>query len=296
MANRSGIRGREVDLYVRFVDSEGAVVNTDDVPLVKITDSQSVVRRSFNNSGVVLTDDPGLYKLTYTIPINSPSDSYWIDTWNAKIGDEEIIADFAFYVSSSGTAEVGEPVDYQPGDEYVFTYTKEEVQSINYLLSLLRKRLKNNGKVKVPDGFGGFVDRDCAVFSNDELVAFLVSSLSEFNQFPHFTQFKFTDPQITGIFTDIILQGAQLLAYSAQAIIERGREFNFTDNGITFQMPAISEILNNQYTTQLADYKEKLKAIKYSLKPAPLGLGSFRVLSVSPAYLRLRHLRSRQLI
>ena len=141
MANRSGIRGREVDLYVRFVDSEGAVVNTDDVPLVKITDSQSVVRRSFNNSGVVLTDDPGLYKLTYTIPINSPSDSYWIDTWNAKIGDEEIIADFAFYVSSSGTAEVGEPVDYQPGDEYVFTYTKEEVQSINYLLSLLRKRL-----------------------------------------------------------------------------------------------------------------------------------------------------------
>ena len=140
------------------------------------------------------------------------------------------------------------------------------------------------------------MDRDCAVFSNDELVAFLVSSLSEFNQFPHFTQFKFTDPQITGIFTDIILQGAQLLAYSAQAIIERGREFNFTDNGITFQMPAISEILNNQYTTQLADYKEKLKAIKYSLKPAPLGLGSFRVLSVSPAYLRLRHLRSRQLI
>jgi len=125
---------------------------------------------------------------------------------------------------------------------------------------------------------------------------FLINGLNEFNQWPHFTSFNFCDAQITGLFSDIVIQGAYLLAVAAQSLIERGREFSINDNGVTYQPPIISEILTTQYNTQLAYYKEKLKAIKTSLKPAPKGLGTFRVTAISPNFLRLRHLRERQIL
>ena len=56
------------------------------------------------------------------------------------------------------------------------------------------------------------------------------------------------EPAIYGIFAAIIIQGAVLLALAAQALIERGREFSITDNGITFQPPAVAEMLNAQFT------------------------------------------------
>ena len=123
-----------------------------------------------------------------------------------------------------------------------------------------------------------------------------MNSLSSFNQIPHFTRFTFADPQIYVIFADVIIQGAVLLALAAQALIERGREFTLNDNGVTYQPPQISELLNTEYTTQLANYTEKLKVIKCNLKPHPLGLGSFRCNSVAPAFMRLRHLREHQII
>jgi hypothetical protein len=42
--------------------------------------------------------------------------------------------------------------------------------------------------------------------------------------------------------------------------------------------------------------EEKVKYIKTNIKPAPKGLGTFRVTGGAPAYMRLRHLRSRQVI
>ncbi|GAF93973.1 unnamed protein product, partial [marine sediment metagenome] len=89
---------------------------------------------------------------------------------------------------------------------------------------------------------------------------------------------------------------AVLLALAAQALIERGREFSITDSGVTYQPPAVSDMLNTQYSAQLADYKEKLKMIKCSMKPEPRGLGTFRVTAISPNFLRLRHLRERQIL
>ena len=186
--------------------------------------------------------------------------------------------------------------DPQPGDVFSHTFTEEEVEGINKLLRILKKRLKNDGTRKVSDGAGGFIDEACSIFSNDELICFLINSLSEFNQIPHFSDFQFSDNQIQNIFSAIIIQGAVLLALAAQALIERGREFVITDNGVTYQPPAVSEILNTQYATQLADYKEKLKFIKINLKPSPKGLGTFRVTAISPNFLRLRHLRARQIV
>lgn len=308
--NRFGIRGRNIELYVQFTDANGDRINTDDTPTVAIWDSTGTLRQAATNMGVGIADDPGVYVCNYLIPENGP-DGYWIDIWTAKIGNDTISTPFRFWVSHDGYAEESTEPIYEPGGEpgvgtgegesldfteAPFKFTKEEMEGINILLQLIKPRLKNDGIRKVPDGAGGYINVPCNVFTNAELIAFLVNSLSEFNQIPHFTQFLFSNPQIYTIFADVIVQGAVLLALAAQALIEKGREFVITDNGVTYQPPAVSEILNSQYTAQLADYTAKVKMIKCSLKPAALGLGSWRVEGTAPAFRRLRHLRQHQII
>lgn len=296
MAYRVGIRGRTVELYVRFVDATGTPVNVDTTPQVEIYDSAGTLKQSATNIGVGLVKDEqgGLYRFVYKIPENS-LDGYWEDRWLAKIGDEDVVSTFEFYVTSSGTVEKDDEPTFVPGDDVPWDFTQDEVHGINVLLKMVKCRVKNDGTRKVREG-NTYVDVPCAIFTDTELICFLVNSLSSFNQYPHFTQFKFSDVQIYELFAEIIVQGAVLLALAAQALIERGREFSITDNGVTYQPPAVSEMLNSQYSAQLADYKEKLKMIKSSLKPAPKGLGTFRVTAINPNFLRLRHLRERQIL
>lgn len=295
MANRLGNRGHVVELYVRFLDAAGNPVNADNIPQVEITDSAGTVQQTLTRVGVSLADDPGLYLFSYQIPLTAP-DGYWNDRWVTKIGGEKVENTFEFRVLSAGEIDEALPPHHEPGDDIEFNFSKDEVMCVNKLLKVLKKRLKSEGVRKVPDGAGGFIDVPCNIFSNAELICFLVNSLSEFNQTPHFTTFTFADPQICDLFLDIIVQGAALLALAAQTLIEKGREFSITDNGVTYQPPAVSDILNTQYSTQLTAYREKLKFIKVNLKPSPLGLGTFRVTSVNPNFLRLRHLRERQII
>ncbi|MFA5023456.1 MAG: hypothetical protein WC523_00665 [Patescibacteria group bacterium] len=295
MSNRFGIQGRDIEIFVQFSDAEGTHVNTDDIPTVAIYDSNGTLQQAATRVGVGLAEDPGIYSFTYSIPLTGP-DGYYTDLWTAKIGNETISSGFQFLVSASSELEEDiEPV-YYPGEDIPFVFTQAETYGVNVLLKLIKPRLKNNGVRKIPDGLGGYTTEICNVFTDAELIAFLVNSLSEFNQIPHFSNFLFSDPQIYTIFADVIVQGAVLLALAAQTLIERGREFVITDNGITYQPPTISEILNSQYTTQLADYKDKVKVIKCNLKPSPRGLGSWRVSGIAPAFLRLRHLRQRQII
>lgn len=293
--SRSGIRGRIIELYVLFIDPAGNPVNADSTPKVEITDSNGTIRQTLTKSGVSLVDDPGLYLLSFEIPLTGP-DGYWNDRWVAVIGGETVENTFEFLVLEGGSVAFTKAPNNVPGDAFEFSFTKEEIVGVNRLLSVLKKRLKSDGTVKVPDGQGGFTDESCPIFSDNELICFLVNGLSEFNQYPHFTGFTFADVQIQDLFMDIIVQGAVILALAAQALIEKGREFSITDNGVTYQPPQVSEMLNSQYSAQLQDYKEKLKMIKSSLKPGPLGLGTFRVTSINPNFLRLRHLRERQII
>jgi hypothetical protein len=88
-----------------------------------------------------------------------------------------------------------------------------------------------------------------------------------------------------------------LYALASQALIERGREFQITDNGLNFNPATVSELLETQYSTLLTVYWEKLKMIKNSLRPSPKGLGIFSMNSgINPAFSRLRHLRARRII
>jgi len=298
MADRLGIRGRSIELYVRFFDPSGNAVNADTTPSVEITDTNGVVRRILTTTGVSQEGDVvGLYRFDYAIPIGAV-DGYHSDRWVALIGGETVESTFQFFVQESGSVSQALEPDFEPTGSVLFTFTKCEAESIDHLMTILKRRVKNDGTNRTPDPNdpSRTIDAACSVFSDDELTCFLVNSLSEFNQWPHFTSFGFCDTQITGIFMDIIVHGAVLLALSAQSLIEKGREFSITDNGVTYQPPAVSEILNTQYASQLAHYKDKLKAIKTSLKPTPLGLGTFRVTAISPNFIRLRHLRARQIV
>lgn len=294
--SRLGIPGQTVTLYARFVDAVGNPVNPDSIPTVAIYDSGSTLKQAATNTGVSLVDDPGLYSFDYNVPLTGAIDGYWTDTWSAKIGNSTVTTSFNFLVSSAGSITQDEAPIFDPGDDVPWDFTKEEAHGINVLLKILKHRLKNDGLRKVPNGSGGYTESMCSIFTDAELISFLVNSLSEFNQTPHFSSFTFADSQIYGIFGAIITQGAVLLAYSAQAIMEKGREFTLNDQGISYQPPQVSEILNSMFGTQLTDYKEKLKYIKNSLKPNPLGLGSYRITAYNPAFLRLRHLRQRRII
>jgi hypothetical protein len=44
----------------------------------------------------------------------------------------------------------------------------------------------------------------------------------------------------------IIVEGAFILATAAQMLIEAGREFTITDNGISMNPPPLSATLNNE--------------------------------------------------
>jgi len=294
--NRIGIKGQSIDLYVQFSDSVGNPVNTDDTPTVTIYDGQEIQRQAATNVGITLAHDPGLYKFSYDIPLSGFYDGYARDSWSAKIGNETVSANFEFLVISDGSIEESDKPTPYPGDDYTFDFSEAEVEGVNRLLKILKRRVKNDGIRRVPDGAGSYMEVECAVFSEDELICFLVGSLSEFNQTPHFTTFSFADQQIQETFMHIVTQGAALLAMAAQTLIEKGREFVITDAGISMSPPAISEILNSQYSVQLADYRSMLKSIKCSLKPNIKALGTFRVTAIAPAYMRLRHLRARSVI
>jgi hypothetical protein len=129
------------------------------------------------------------------------------------------------------------------------------------------------------------------------LVSFLVNSLSDFNQIPFFTFFTYEDTPIIDQFHDILVEGATLMGLASQALIERGREYVINDNGVSFTPPTMSEMLMTQYNSLLTNYYDKIKFIKASMRPNPLGLGVFGVTSsISPSFARLRHLRSRRII
>ena len=295
MANRIGIRGRNILLYVRLVDDAGNPTNADETPTVTIYDVNGDVEQAATNVGVSLVEDPGLYSFSFDIPLDM-ADGYSTDTWSLKIGDTTVANSFTFLVTSSGEiSETVEPV-YTPGDDVPWDFTQDEVYGINVLLKMIKPRLKSDGVRKVRDESGAYIEVPCSIFTDTELITFLINGLSEFNQEPYFTNYTFEHPQIYGVFADIIIQGGALLAMAAQTLIERGREFSITDNGISFQPPAVSDILNTQYTTQLSVYREKLKHIKMSLPPTQLGLGTFRVTAISPNFARLRHLRERSII
>lgn len=116
-------------------------------------------------------------------------------------------------------------------------------QNINRLISALKSEL--------------------TLFTTYQLMLFLTSSLSIFNQIPPFTNFIFEDTGFINEFGGLILKGAETFGLAAEELIERGKEFPILDLG--FQPPSVSDILNTQYSAEFTDWQEEVKHIKLGL-------------------------------
>lgn len=135
-------------------------------------------------------------------------------------------------------------------------------KNLDRLVHLMQLRLQSKGKAKTSDPLGNITYVDCNIYGKEMLEAFLELSVSNFNQVPSFTSFTLADDSFVDCFAEVLIEGATIYALSSQALIERGREFQIVDNGVRFDPPTVSDMLNTQYCTLLSHHWEKLKTIK----------------------------------
>lgn len=289
---REVIAGQTIALEIEIKDAFGNNVDADTIPQVAILDPHNAVIRALSSVDVS-RESTGKYRFNYTTESTFEAGT-WTDQWQAEISGTTTSVDLYFIVLDHTAA-----IDYagaQIGDDPDISYSQDEIQGINILLAILKARLKNNLEVETVDAYGNIEYVSCSVFTNDELVWFLNCSLQEFNQTPHFTDFHFSDEVIYNRYCHVIVEGACILAWGAQMLIEAGREFTITDNGITMNPPPLSTVLNNELSQFVNAHRENLKFIKGCIKPSPVGFGGYRLLSANPNYMRLRHLRERRII
>jgi hypothetical protein len=284
----------QVNLTVQFKDGTGTPIDMDSFPQVSIIQPSGLVLLAATSAGVAHVG-PGKYSYIFTVPINGPY-GVFTDVWTGYINGYRVESTFNIVVAHTQMPAINTDGYVHLGDDPGFDYSQLALKNINKLIKSLRARLNSGGKARSKDSYGNVIYVDCDIFSVDMLTTFLATALWDFNQVPYFTFFQFDETDFVEQFGEILVEGATLYALASKALIERGREFQITDNGLNFNPPTVSELMNTQYSTLLTNYWDKLKYIKNSLRPAPKGLGTFSMNSgINPAFARLRHLRSRRI-
>lgn len=283
--------GDTVRLRASFRDTSGTYIDLDAFPQITIIQPSGLVSVGPTSAGI-MHEDTGKYLYEYPIGLAGPL-GVWTDIWQGTISGFPVQSSFNFIVAITQMPALNSDGYVALGDDPGFNYSQTAILNINKLLKTLKARLSNTGKSKKIVN-GNVVYIDCEIFSVDMLVTFLATALTDFNAVPYFTTFTFESTDIIDQFHEILVEGATLQALASKALIERGREFNITDNGISFIPPTVSELLNSQYGTLLTHYYDKLKYIKNSMRPSQISLGSIRPLSANPIIAKLRHLRARR--
>lgn len=281
-------------LRARFTGPDGLDTDLDVFPSITIIQPSGGVAIGPTSTGVMRIG-VGEYQFSYSVGLYPPI-GVWRDIWRGTIGGYEVVGEFTFQVNTTQLPAINTDGMQHLGDDPGFNFSQTAICNINNLLKSLRARLKARGKARRTDEYGNAIYKDCDIFTVDELVSFLCESLQMFNEIPHFTMFTWEDTPIIEQFGDILVQGGLYLALGAQALIERGREFNIQDNGIGFTPPTISELLNTQYQKEMDAWYDKAKLIKVNMRASPLGLGVLSFTSgASPQVKRLRTFRERQI-
>lgn len=118
-------------------------------------------------------------------------------------------------------------------------FTELAQHNVNNLLKLFKARL--NSSSESMDAQGNKVEVD--IFTTNQLVIFLATALEAVNTYPPFTNFSFDDTKFIEAFSPLIIQYATYLATTSKALIEKGREFKTSDNGIEFEPPNLADAL-----------------------------------------------------
>jgi hypothetical protein len=280
-----------VALAARFI-IDSVAVDLDFFPNVTVIQPSGGVAVGPTSAGVMRVG-VGEYQFNYSVGLYPPVGT-WRDAWQGVYQGYNLIGEYTFTTFNSQLPGINTDGLKKLGDDPGYNFDQVAICNINNVIKSVRARLKNRGKARRLDEYGNAVYKDCDVYTVDELVAFVCQSLTMFNEIPHFTLFTWNDTPIIEQFHDIITQGAVYLALGAQALIERGREFSVQDNGIGFNPPTVSELLNTQYQKEFDNWYDKAKLIKHNMKPSALGLGTMSfVTGISPQIRRLRHLRQR---
>lgn len=294
------IRGESVDLSIQYFGPDGLPMDAEEGPSIRITNPDGDVLVANTENGVK-KEDIGLYVYSYDIG-SGVEKGLWTDLWTATVDGVVLSNEFKFLVTDEASAVAGAA---RLGDEVDFDFSESELVGLNILLKHLKARLRSDGKKPsrdeygafITDGYGEMIMEECNVFSDEILACFLSASLSEFNMIPFFTSYSFSDEIIYKTFSHAIVEGAYILALSSQALVEKGRDFTISDGGISYQPPALGDFINGHYQNFMTSYRERLKFIKNSIRPNPTSFGTFTNLSSgAPAFVRLRHLRSRKII
>ncbi len=302
MANNrnKAIRGEALELSIQYFGPDGLPKDADSMPSIKILDPDGSTVIANTTSGVTRSD-LGLYVYSYDVG-SSLDKGLWTDVWVANVGGVTLSNEFKFLVTDEASAVAG---SVMLGDDVDFDFSEAELTGLNILLKLLKCKLRSDGQKPsrdqfgafITDGYGELVMEDCNVFSDETLACFLSSALSEFNMIPYFTSYSFADEIIYKTFAAAITEGAHIMALASQSLIENGRDFTISDGGLSYQPPALGDFLQSQYQNFMQSYRERLKFIKNSIRPMPASFGTFTNLSSgAPAFVRLRHLRSRRII
>lgn len=284
-----------VRLKAQFTGPDGTPVDLDTFPKVAIIQPDGSVVLSPTSSGVSRLTI-GLYEYDWSIGINDQI-GVWSDVWSGILNGFTLQNTFQFVIEDTNLPNINSDGYLALGDDVGFNYSQIAIFNINKCLKALRARLNSSGKVKSKDKYGNVIYISCDIYSTDVLVTMLGDSLSIFNAIPHFTMFEFDDSQFIKQFLGIIVQGATIRALASQQLIEKGREFNISDNGISFTPPGVSEPLGSQYSAELTNWTDQVKLIKASMKPAPVSLGTLSVTTIrNPVLSNLRMRRARQII
>ena len=281
-----------VQLLALFKGPDGQPADLDAFPMITIVQPGGGVAIGPTSAGV-FKNSTGEYGFVYDVCLRPPVGT-WTDIWQGTLNGFAVTGQFNFTVYTTQVPAINSDGYEHLGDVPGFNYSQVAIHNINNMLQLLRARLKSSGLHKTKDKFNNDIYEQCDIFSTDQLVAFLALALTQFNETPHFTLFTFDDTPIMENFMGILVQGASLIALSSQALIERGREFSINDNGVGFTPPGISDMLNTQFQTELQNWYERIKLIKFNMKPSPMGLGTLRITG-APQVMRLRFLRARQI-
>lgn len=284
--------GDIIQLRTLFRDpSSGVPIDLDIFPQISIQEPSGNVIFEWNSTGVYRLD-VGVYGYDFKLG-STPSLGVWSDHWQGRSGSNTLFNSHNFVVHTTQAPRLNSDGYVALGDEVPFNFSQTAIKNINKLIAILKARLNSSGKALIKDENGVEQLVDCDIYTVSQLVLFLIAALDSFNMIPHFTAYTFEDTEFFNIFGEIIVRFALIYALASKALIEKGREFQITDNGVNFQPPGVSDILNTQYSTEYTQWQDNVKLIKANMKPGPIGLGTLRPLAASPQYLRMRHLRAR---
>jgi hypothetical protein len=283
--------GEIITLKCQFNDPGGNPADLDEFPRVQFIRPDSSILQDFSSVGIYKIST-GLYAKDLTIQLNEMPGIFtdnWLGALTVSGTVFSVRGSFNFVVTNRALQAPNVDGYLHLGDDPIFTYSQAAIANIDILLKALKQRLRSEGRHPVVVN-GQIEYQNCDIFNKDDLIGYLSLALSDFNSTPHFTSFTWEDSIVVD-FRDVIVMGAYIQALLGAALIERGREFSITDQGVNFVPPAVGDLLNSQATSLMPVYRALLEKIKYQFKSSPVGLGTLRITAVAPALLRLRHKR-----